>query len=109
VSVAQKQSKLAPKYASAHYNLGRCYLDQGLFQKAFGSVNKAVSLDANFTDDVFVLANIHIQLGQIKVAEAGYRKVVAQAPGHFEAWNNRRNALQELGEYHNRYKDLVAH
>ncbi len=90
-----KAVKLTPKYAPPSYNLGRCYLDQGLPKKALGPVKKAVALDANFTDAIFVLANIHIQLGLISAAEAGYRKVVTHAPGHFEAWNNLGSALQE--------------
>ena len=90
-----KAVKLAPKYAPASYNLGRCYLDQGLPNKAFGPVQKAVNLDANYLDAIFVLANINVQLGQLKEAEAGYRKVVVMAPKHAEAWNNLGGVLQE--------------
>jgi len=93
-----KACNLAPKYASANYNLGRVYLEQNLPKKAFGPIFKAVTLKPNFADAVFVLANIQVRLAQYEDAEQGYKKVIKIMPQHYEAWNNLGGVLQEQGK-----------
>ena len=56
-------------YAPAHYNLGKAYLDQHKHHLALAAFSKAVKLDPNYADALFLLANTRVALGAVAQAK----------------------------------------
>ncbi len=64
----------------AHLLLARIQLKKGDVQKAFGSVNKALSIKPDYWDAFILLGQIYEMQGKYRDAEDAYKAVTSDAP-----------------------------
>jgi len=85
--------EIDPRFATAHYQLGRTYLALKNPASAYRETNEAVTLDPGNADAQLQFAALLIGRGQLGQAQAVAQKVLAAEPG-----NARAHAI--LGEAH---------
>ena len=86
--------QLDPQYAAAYGSLASCYLwnvDTGLrpdpeyLSKAKESAQKALAIDKDQPDALYILANLTMKRGKVEDAFEGFSKVLEADPNHGDA------------------------
>lgn len=92
---------LALQSSSADYWLGRGHAlcDQGIYDQAIASYDKALSLRPDDPQAWFGRGNMAAALGRFEDAIASYDRSTEIEPDDYQAWNNRGYALHRLGQY----------
>lgn len=92
---------LALQSSSADYWLGRGHTlcDQGIYDQAIASYDKALSLRPDDPQAWFGRGNMAAALGEFETAIASYDRSTEIEPDDYQAWNNRGYALHRLGQY----------
>ena len=92
-------TKLSPKDAESHYNLGNTLRLMGKLDDAEKSYERAVALRPNFAEAHNNLGNTLRKLGKLEAAAVSFEKVIALKPGSAEAHCSLGNAFQGLGRF----------
>jgi tetratricopeptide (TPR) repeat protein len=92
---------LALQTSSADYWIGRgdALCDQGHYDQAIISYDKALSLRPDDPQAWFGRGNMAAALGEFEKAISSYDKAAEFEPNDYQAWNNRGYALHRLGQY----------
>jgi tetratricopeptide (TPR) repeat protein len=92
---------LALQTSSADYWLGRGHTlcDQGSYDQAIISYDKALSLRPEDSQAWFGRGNMAAALGDFETAIASYDRATECEPNDYQAWNNRGYVLHRLGQY----------
>jgi tetratricopeptide (TPR) repeat protein len=92
---------LALQSSSADYWLGRGHAlcDQGIYDQAINSYDKALSLRPDDPQAWFGRGNMAAALGEFETAITSYDQATTFEPDDYQAWNNRGYALHRLGQY----------
>ncbi|MEJ0063373.1 MAG: tetratricopeptide repeat protein [Alphaproteobacteria bacterium] len=98
---AELQHVLAedPGNIQARVNLANIADESGRRDMAYQEALKAVKLNPNYPDALFVFGLACIRLGRDKDAIAAYRRLVEIDTGNFAAWDNYAQCLQATGDY----------
>jgi tetratricopeptide (TPR) repeat protein len=92
---------LSLQESSADYWLqrGHALCDEGSFDEAIASYDKALALRPDDAQAWFGRGNMAAAQGLFEVAIASYDQVVERQPTDYQAWNNRGYALHKLEQY----------
>ncbi len=89
--------KLKPNYPEAHNNLGNHQRQEGNFDAAICSYQKAITLKPNYPEAYFNLGSIYQQKGNIDKAIDSYQKAINIKPNYPEAYYDLGNIYQQKG------------
>lgn len=98
VEILESLCKLDDSDAELWHMLGIANGRLGLFDEAARCSRRAVSIDADFTDAHFGLAQACMHLGQYMEAVAAYSRVLDRYPDHLAALRNCGFAYYKLGK-----------
>jgi predicted O-linked N-acetylglucosamine transferase (SPINDLY family) len=105
-----RTTQLIPISHEAWYNLGRCYLNQKLFNEALNSFNKALGLKNDYAEAYFNQGNALQGLRHFGEAIKSYEKAIELRREYTEAYNNKGVVLCECERYDeaiNSYKNAI--
>jgi protein O-GlcNAc transferase len=88
---------LDPRYADAHYLLGRVAQDRGQYETAIGHVREAIRWNDRDVHFHRTLGELHFRLGQWQESVTHYSDAARLEPNDLDAWNNLGCAYQKLG------------
>lgn len=92
---------LNPADASAHYQLGLIYQQQGETESAIAAFKRAIEIDPQETDAHYQLGRLAREQGHLDEAIQYFDTVVRQSPGHsqHEVWREIALAYRTAGQY----------
>ena len=82
-----------------YYGLGVLSDNGEDYEKAVEFYEKAVSIDPEYSNAYFFLANSYDELGEKGQAIKNYKKVIELEPQNFWAYNNLGSIYEEIGQY----------
>ena len=80
ITKLERMAKIYPQASRVHYQLALAYLVNGESAKGLISLNKAVSLDANFTEAILLLAQVEIKNGDPNSAVVSLKQLIESQP-----------------------------
>ena len=95
----QESIIINPKYAQAHFNLGRSFQDLGETDKAVKSYEKAISINPEYAEAHNNLGIIFQSSGKLDAAVKSYEKAVQTKPEYLEAIYSLGILLQDLEKH----------
>ncbi len=96
VGYFQRYAALAPQDANAHDSLGEGLLAAGRLEESAGEYERAVALDASFSNSYFMLGQVHQQLSRADRAITAYRRFIELTGGSDPRQGQAEAALREL-------------
>jgi len=93
IQVLQFFLKLQPDSAAGHFFLGRAYFTLGLFDHAFGHLEKSTSLDGSFVPALGLLGLTLLKHGRPQESIAVFEKALALEPDNRSIFTGYLNAL----------------
>lgn len=84
-----------------YYSLGNLADNKGQWDKAIQRYEKALSLDANYSDAYMGLAGDYYEKGDFQLEVSNYEKAVVSNPDDAEAWYYLGTAYEDVGEFDN--------
>ncbi len=97
-SICKNGLRIHPKYGAAHIVMARLYLHQRMIEQARESVNKAIEAEGQSRATDFLLAEIHLETGELQKAREILKRLAADG-GKDAAW---KSLHERLGEYNRR-------
>lgn len=88
----------APNAPLGHYNLGNEYLSRGDLVKAKQAWERAIALNAFYSDALNQLGSYYLSENSLVRAQEYYARAVAANPNNAEAHYNLANVLEALGD-----------
>jgi tetratricopeptide (TPR) repeat protein len=92
-------TRLDPRRAGAHINLGAIYNRLGQYEDAVTALRKGIQLDATRGEGYYNLALVYKQLGQTDMAINAYREAIRLSPRMYDAHFNLANIYLERERY----------
>ena len=94
-------SKLIPKDPELWRNLGLIEVQSGNLQDGILFLQKSILINPHQSNTLFLIGNLNFTLRQFDEAILNYDSLIKLDSNFSEAFNNRGNALQEMGRFEN--------
>ncbi len=94
--------------ADGYYVNAINFVNASNFPQAMGEVQKALAIDPEHTQSIYLRAFIHLKTGNKDAALIDYSQLLKIAPGHEGALNNRALVYMEQGKYKLALADIDA-
>ena len=88
-----------PLMARPHVNVGKEYVEQGLYLEAIAASRRALAIDANLERAHYNIGTAYLHRQEMERAIASFRRALEINPDLMEAHTNLGNALKEQGLY----------
>jgi tetratricopeptide (TPR) repeat protein len=97
----ERMTKIYSQAPLVYYKLALSYLANNDIQKVISSLNQAVVLDTNYSDAIFLLAQIQIKTGDLNPAIALLKRLIQQQPQIPQAQLLLADAFRNQGNFDN--------
>ena len=99
-------TELNPRYAEAYNNRGFAYIDKGMYDCAFGDLNKAIELNPELVEAYNNRGIAYVRKGTVDRAIEDFNKAIKLNQDFAEAYNNRGTAYVFIHAYDRAIEDF---
>lgn len=98
-SIWHATTAVVPDNPRVRYNLGRAYMEQGLYGWALEQYAEALRLQPNYPEALLNMGATHYASGSLDAAADAYVRAVMVRPTYAAAWENLAYTYYEMGQF----------